>query len=334
MEVAGGLMTLSDLQGYEVSWETPVRASLPHTDLTLLSSPPPGSGSVLEAILGIAGLYQPSPPDLTRPAAWHRFVEACKFSFAKRTLLGDWNSDRQLGEAVRDVVSNLTSTSWWEEVVSRISDVTTSEDPAWYGGQFSQVEDGGTAHMSILSPAGDAVSVTSTINTLYGSKYMSPSTGIILNNQMDDFSYPNIINAYGVRPSESNMVAPGKRPVSSMSPTILVDTDNRVTAVVGASGGTKIITAVAQVLYRLVYLGQTVKQAVDARRLHHQLLPMVVVYEDGVTQWMVDGLEKMGHKMNKISIGGSIVQAIFVDRNTGEITANADFRKGGGVTGF
>ena len=267
MEVAGGLMTLSDLQGYEVSWETPVRASLPHTDLTLLSSPPPGSGSVLEAILGIAGLYQPSPPDLTRPAAWHRFVEACKFSFAKRTLLGDWNSDRQLGEAVRDAVSNLTSTSWWGEVVSRISDVTTSEDPAWYGGQFSQVEDGGTAHMSILSPAGDAVSVTSTINTLYGSKvvivgfcvslkssgvqFMSPSTGIILNNQMDDFSYPNIINAYGVRPSESNMVAPGKRPVSSMSPTILVDTDNRVTAVVGASGGTKIITAVAQVLYRL-----------------------------------------------------------------------------------
>lgn len=163
---------------------------------------------------------------------------------------------------------------------------------------------------------------------------MSPSTGILLNNQMDDFSYPNVVNAYGVRPSESNMVAPGKRPVSSMSPSILVDSQNRVMAVVGASGGTKIITSVAQVIYRMVYLGQSVKEAVDARRLHHQLVPMVIVYEDGVTQWLVDGLKKMGHKLSKVSLGGSIVQAIFVDKMTGEITANADFRKGGTVAGF
>jgi len=334
LQEGGGVMTLSDLHNYKVKWEAPVRAALPHTDLTVLSSPPPGSGSVLTAILGLAGSYKPTPADRNRPMAWHRFIEACKFSFAKRTLLGDWNSDRQLGQSVRQLVNNLTSSEWWVETVARISDLTTSPDPAWYGAKFSSVEDSGTAHISILSPAGDAVSVTSTINTLYGSKFMSPSTGIILNNQMDDFSYPNLINAYGVSPSESNMVSPGKRPVSSMSPSILVDSSNRVISVVGASGGTKIITSVAQVLYRTVYLGQSVKQAVDARRLHHQLLPMVIVYEDGVTQWMVDGLEKIGHNMTKISVGGSIVQAIFVDRLTGVITANADFRKAGTVAGF
>ena len=122
--------------------------------------------------------------------------------------------------------------------------------------------------------------------------------------------------------------------LSSMSPSILVDSSNRVIAVVGASGGTKIITAVAQVLYRMLYLGQSVKQAVDARRLHHQLIPMEILYEEGVTQWMVDGLEKIGHKTRKSSLGGSIVQAILVDRQTGVVTANADFRKDGAVEGF
>ena len=122
--------------------------------------------------------------------------------------------------------------------------------------------------------------------------------------------------------------------LSSMTPSILVDSSNRVIAVVGASGGTKIITAVAQVIVRMIYMGQSVKQAVDARRIHHQLIPMEILYEDGVTQWMVDGLEKIGHKTRKFSLGGSIVQAILLDRETGAITANADFRKDGSVEGF
>lgn len=119
-----------------------------------------------------------------------------------------------------------------------------------------------------------------------------------------------------------------------MSPTIVVDSDNRVVAIVGASGGTKIITSVAQVIYRMVYMGQTVKEAVDARRLHHQLVPMKIVYEEGVTRWLVNGLRADGHELSKSGVGGSIVQAVQVDRETGEITANADFRKGGTVAGF
>lgn len=333
IQEAGGIMTSEDLASYRVSWEEPVRGRLPHTDYTVISSPPPASGSVMLAILGIAGQYSPLPPDVNRVTSWHRFIEACKFAYAKRTLLGDWSVD-SIASGVREVVSNMTSEAWWSETIARISDTATNTDPRWYGAEFSSVEDSGTAHMSILSPQGDAVSVTSTVNLLYGSKFMSPRTGIVLNNQMDDFSYPGLVNAFGVPPSESNMVAPGKRPVSSMSPTIVVDSDNRVVAIVGASGGTKIITSVAQVIYRMVYMGQSVKEAVDARRLHHQLVPMRIVYEEGVTRWLVDGLRAVGHEVSKSRVGGSIIQAVQVDRETGDITANADFRKGGTVAGF
>jgi len=328
-----GIITMEDLENYKVSWESPAEAEVPHTGYKVYSSPPPGSGAIMASILGISGGYNPSPPDKNRPLAWHRFIEACKFAYAKRTLLGDWKNE-MVEKEVQALVGNLTNPKWWGEVREKIIDDSTRDDPKQYGAQYYSVEDGGTAHVSVISPVGDAVSVTSTVNLLFGSKFMSPSTGIILNNQMDDFSYPNILNSFGIPPSENNMVSPGKRPVSSMSPTVVVDKEGRVVTVVGASGGTKITTAVAQVLYRMIYLGQTVKEAVDARRLHHQLVPMEIKYEDGVTRWMVDGLAKFGHNMTKQAVGGSVVQAILVDRETGDITANADFRKEGSVAGL
>jgi len=163
---------------------------------------------------------------------------------------------------------------------------------------------------------------------------MSPKTGIILNNQMDDFSFPGITNSFGIQPSPRNFPVPGKRPLSSMSPSIVLDEDGRVLLVAGASGGSKIITAVAQVLLRVLYLREDIKTAIDSRRLHHQLLPMKVKYEFGTTKWTVKGLQGYGHEVEPQGVGGSIVQAISVDRSTGKIYANADFRKGGATAGF
>ena len=183
LEEAGGLMTLGDLRNYSVRWETPVKAVLPQSSLTLLSSPPPASGSVLAAILGLAGLKEPRPADLNRPQAWQNFIEASKFAFAQRTLLGDWASGEELGRSVRRVVERLTNSGtaqWWADTAARISQVTTSQDPAWYGAQFSSVEDSGTSHISILDPAGNAVAVTSTINTLYGGKVSQAASGVQL----------------------------------------------------------------------------------------------------------------------------------------------------------
>jgi len=270
-----------------------VRADLPNTEFSLLSSPPPGSGAILAGILGLVGGYKPTPADRRSPLGWHRFLEACKFAYARRTLMGDWKHAESEGleDEVSELVTNLTSSTWLDSTRGKISDTQTVNNASFYGAEFFNVEDAGTAHISVLSPAGDAVAVTSTVNLYFGSKFRSPSTGIIMNNQMDDFAYPDLINAFGVPPSENNMVAPGKRPVSSMSPSVVVNRAGRVVAVVGASGGTKITTAVAQVLYRVLFLGQGIKEAVDARRLHHQLYPNQVLYESGTTRWLVEGLQ-------------------------------------------
>jgi len=335
IQKAGGIITMEDLASYKVQWEEPITHQLKNMGYTIVSSPPPGSGAILASILGVMDAYQPTALDRHRPLSWHRFIEACKFGFAKRTEMGDWRYG-PIRDQVVDLVTNLTSQDWVEHIKTSIDDTRTYLDAEHYGAESSLHEDHGTCHHSVLSPDGDAVSVTASVNLIWGCKFMSPTTGIIMNNQMDDFASPNITSAYNVPPSPNNFIAPGKRPMSSMSTTIILDNDGRVISVIGASGGTKIITAVAQVLLRVLYLGQDVKQAVDARRYHHQLFPMNLGYEDGVTQWLVEGLKDYGHNTtdSKFRVGGAAVQAIFVDPKTGVIQANADFRKGGTADGF
>ena len=204
------MMTLSDLKNYSVSWETPVRAVLPHTDLTLLTSPPPGSGSVLAAILGLSGLKKPRPADLNRSQAWQTFIEACKFAFAKRTLLGDGARDEELGRNVRRLVSLLTNTTgWWQDTAARISEVSTSQDPAWYGAQFSSGEDGGTTHISVMDPAGNAVSVTSTINTFYGGKVSQTGSVFLSSHQKVLVHVP--VHGNNSQQSNGRFLLPGHR---------------------------------------------------------------------------------------------------------------------------
>lgn len=335
VQKAGGIITMDDMRSYKVQWEETVSYKLKNSGYTLISSPPPGSGVITNSIVALMDLYEPVPMDKHRPLLWHRFVEACKFAFAKRTEMGDWTIP-EIRQQVKDVVANLSSHDWVKTIKSKINDFQTNQDPEFYGAKTTFEEDHGTCHHCFLSPEGDAVSVTASVNLIWGCKFMSPSTGLIMNNQMDDFASPNITSAYNVPPSPNNFIAPGKRPMSSMSTTIVVDDQGRVVAVTGASGGTKIISATAQVLMNAFYLGKNVKEAVDSRRLHHQLFPMNLNYEDGTTTWLIDALKGYGHNMtySKYRVGGAAVQAIIVDPSTGSITANADFRKKGAVDGF
>ncbi|CAG2183652.1 unnamed protein product, partial [Oppiella nova] len=133
-------------------------------------------------------------------------------------------------------------------------------------------EDHGTSHVSIVDKFGNAASISATVNMFFGSKVVSAKTGIILNDEMDDFS-SNYTNAFDVPPSEHNLIESGKRPLSSMCPSIFTDPSGNVRLIIGASGGTKITTAVALIAIRHLWMNETIKHAIDWPRIHHQLFP-------------------------------------------------------------
>lgn len=166
----------------------------------------------------------------------------------------------------------------------------------------------------------------------FGSKVLSKKTGLILNSEMDDFS-SNFTNSFGVPPSDHNMIEAGKRPLSSMCPSIFVDQSGNVRLVIGASGGTKITTSVATVAIRHLWLNETIKEAIDWPRIHHQLFPNEIVYETNFPNDILLGLKALGHQIKDLGTErGAVVMAVSRDNNA--IYANSDFRKGGDVDGI
>uniref|UniRef100_A0AAR5PM46 Gamma-glutamyltransferase n=1 Tax=Dendroctonus ponderosae TaxID=77166 RepID=A0AAR5PM46_DENPD len=328
LKEAGGIITSEDLEKYEAEWMDPISIKF-STQETVYTSPPPGSGAILTLILGILDGYQfdrDNIEDLNSTVlTYHRIIEAFKYAYAKRTELGDTNFVN-----ISDLLSNLTSQEYAHNIRSKIMDNTTFQDPKHYGAVFYDKGDHGTAHISIIDQNGDAISITSSINLFFGNGMTSKQTGIIYNSVIDDFSFPYFKNYFGLPGSPNNKMQPGKRPLSSMSPTIIVDKDGDAKMVVGASGGTVITSTVAWTIIRSLWFEENVKEAVDAPRIHHQLYPMQIMYEYGVLQQVLDGLKALGHKVQRNL--SSIVCAL--KKENGKITANADYRKGGDVYGL
>ncbi|XP_049941993.1 scoloptoxin SSD14-like isoform X1 [Schistocerca serialis cubense] len=329
----GGIMTMDDLRNYEIHWEPPVSAKL-SGNVTLYTMPLPGSGPVLAFILNILDGYIPASDEIT---TYQRITEAFKYGYGRRTELGD----PYFNEDVLEIVKNLTSRSYAESIRAQISDSVTYNDPGHYGAVLSQPDDHGTAHISVIAPNGDAVSVTSTINLFFGAMVVSKSTGIILNDEMDDFSAPNITSAAGIPPSPANFIQPGKRPLSSMSPSIFVNGSGDVQLVTGAAGGPKIISATTLVSIYSLWFNKTIKEAIDHSRIHHQLFPMTLLYEEGFEENVIEGLSKIGHSVQEFPLGGTSVNGIGVSSRVtgiavsgGKIYANSDFRVNGVVAGF
>ncbi|XP_066267537.1 glutathione hydrolase 1 proenzyme-like isoform X1 [Branchiostoma lanceolatum] len=328
---ADGIITEQDLRDYQAEVTPPLNISLAG-GLTVLSSPAPSSGPVLSLILNILDGYRLNASsvdgDDNQILTYHRIVEAFKFAYAKRTELGDPNFVE-----IEELVRNMTSRDFADTLRLRIDDSTT-HNYTYYGPSFALSPDGGTSHLSVLGPNGDAVSVTSTINLYFGAKLRSPSTGIILNDEMDDFSTPNLTNAFGVPPSPANFIRPGKRPLSSMVPVVVLDSNNDVRLVVGASGGTKITTATAYAAMQHLWFGLNIKDAVEKPRMHHQLVPQRVDIESSrlfTPQAVLDGLLQKGHVINEA--GSAIVQAV-ARVGSDVITAACDSIKGGFPAGF
>lgn len=327
----GAILSAKDLNMYRATWEEPLKANL-FNGIRLYTVGMPASGALLTYILNILDNFHFTPESIadynSTILTYHRMIETFKYAYALRNEMGD-----KKFVDMKELTKNLTSRSFAYLTQMKINDRETWDDPKHYGAvTMSDAKDQGTAHVSVLAPNGDAVAATSTINFYFGSGVVSARTGILMNNAMNDFGVPSTVSYFGIPPSPNNYIAPEKRPLSSMVPSILVDKNGDVKMVIGASGGTKITTTVAQIVAKILWMGQTVKQAMDAPRIHHQLYPSEIFYEYGIQKQVVDGLKKIGHKTSRYRVRGSVACVILINNDT--VYANADFRKGGDVYGI
>ncbi|GFN91269.1 gamma-glutamyltranspeptidase 1 [Plakobranchus ocellatus] len=334
LEEIEALVSGRDILTYEVLEKEPLEITLDDT-LRVMSPPAPSGGPVLSFMLNIMEGYKLQPKDVATLEAkvltYHRIIESFKFGYAKRTALGDEDFVN-----ITELVANLTSKAYADSIRQLITDNVT-HDYHYYGPSFYTPKTSGTSHLSVLDQDGNAVAVTSTINGRFGAGLRGRRTGIIWNNEMDDFSAPNITNEYGLLPTEANFIKPGKRPLSSMCPTITVKSGgaegrDQVQQIIGAAGGSKITTTVAWTAEHNLWLGKSIKESVDMYRLHHQLLPPQLQYEEGSDELVLQGLKEKGHELLQFSLGESVSQGIEV--KDGEIFAASDYRKGGTPDGF
>ncbi|KAI5405964.1 gamma-glutamyltransferase [Lathyrus oleraceus] len=337
---AGGILGIKDLRSYTVKQKEPI--SIDFLGLKILGMPPPSGGHPMMLLLNILAQYE-LPSGLSGALGIHREIEALKHVFAVRMSLGDPDFVN-----ITEVLSDMLSTKFARMLRKDINDNRTYNS-SHYGGKWNQINDHGTSHLSIIDFDRNAVSMTSTVNEYFGAKILSPSTGIVLNNEMNDFSMPMNVSKDVPPPAPANFVEPGKRPLSSMSPTIALK-DEKVKAVVGASGGIMIIAATSEVLLNHFVKGMDPFSSVTAPRVYHQLIPNVVDYENWTT---VNGdhfelsadirasLRSKGHVLQGLA-GGTICQLIVSDvsehsginKGIGKLVAVSDPRKGGFPAGF
>ncbi|KAK4283683.1 hypothetical protein QN277_000608 [Acacia crassicarpa] len=321
---AGGILTMRDLQAYRVKQKEPLSADI--LGLKILGMPPPSGGPPTILMLNILAQYE-VPSGFLDPLVIHREIEALKFSVGMN--LGDPDF-----ENITEATSHIFSPKFAKELED-INDSKTFE-PRHYGG----------SHVSIIDQKRNAVSMTVTINYYFGAGMLSPSTGIVLNNEMDDFSMPANVSKNVPPPAPANFIAPGKRPLSSISPSIVLK-DGKLKAVVGASGGAMIPAGTAEVLLNHFVRGMDPFRSVMSPRVYHQVIPNVVNYENWTTvsgdhiELSADiraALQKKGHVLKGLA-GGTICQFIVQDferskNGIGKLVAVSDPRKGGFPAGF
>ncbi|OQV12312.1 Gamma-glutamyltranspeptidase 1 [Hypsibius exemplaris] len=334
VQEGGGILQMEDLQNYQVLVEAPIATTL-RRNLTLYGLGPPSGNVLLHYMINILEGYNYDQPwsemsDDEKVLFYHRLLETMKFGFAQRTKLADPAFIPTAKELAEKMLNPITA----EEARQKINDTQAFDDPAYYGGEsIAEVNTGGTAHVSVMDNEGNAVSYSTSLNNIFGSYRVSKSTGIMLNNHMDDFTTTDQPNIFGVPPSKANKIAPGKRPQSSMTPALIVDGRGYARVVAGGSGGTRIVTGILNILTRILYFKEDLKSALNAPRLHHQLFPAEVEYEKRFNEAHVDSLRKKGHKMVRSGAPQkypySAVEVVYANTTDGKLYAVSDGRKGG-----
>jgi len=298
MEANGGLITTEDLKNYKAVIRQPVRGA--YRGYEIVSMPPPSSGGIhLIQILNILEHFPIADLGHNSAATLHRMAEAMKLAYADRSeYLGDT-------DFVKVPVQGLTSKDYAAELVKLIDLNRARPATEIKPGKPAPYESDQTTHYSVMDSQGNIVSTTYTINFSYGTGITAAGTGILLNNEMDDFSSkPGVPNAYGLIGGEANAIEPGKRPLSSMSPTIVFKAGKPFLAT-GSPGGSRIITTVLQIVMNIIDHGMNVAEATIATRVHHQWLPDELRVEEGLSPDTVRLLEELGHKVVKKRTMGS-----------------------------
>ncbi|CAF1606516.1 unnamed protein product [Adineta ricciae] len=331
----GGIINPYDLETYHARVKPSISVTL-GGNYTAYGVPPPASSAITLLILKVMDGYGLTPHSLDSDEKQVRFYhilnETFKYAYGKRSAMGDeYDSQTEKNHNIEQLLKLVLSPEYAEEIREKIREDKT-QPLEYYEPMFEPQTDHGTSHCSIIDAAGNAVAATSTVNTDFGAFVYGRHTGIIYNNQMDDFSQPGLANYYGYAPSPANFITPFKRPMSSMSPLIVTDSSGEVILILGGSGGSRIISSVAQVAIYNLWLGKSIRDAVDMPRLHQQLIPMELELEKRFPVNVVHGLLAKGHTMSGFR-GGCVVQAV-ERRHANELWAVSDARKGGAPDGL
>ncbi|KAI6708782.1 gamma-glutamyltranspeptidase, partial [Diplocarpon mali] len=303
LRASGGIMTLEDLATYQVAIRDPIRISYHGYELT--SCGVPSSGAVALSILKIIEGY-PASDAANQNLSAHRMNEAMRFSYAARAELGDPDFFSYMTGLEADMLKPSTAS----HIRDRISDHHTRNVTDYNAKAFDLPENHGTSHIVTADGSGMSVSLTSTVNILFGSQLVVPETGVIMNDQMNDFSIPGVRNAFGFEPSPINFIAPHKRPLSSISPIIATHPNGTLALSIGAAGGSRIITATALAVRDVLERGTSLAAALAEPRMHDQLVPATTTVEYAFDKSTAEALRRMGHNVTLVEPGFSAVQGL------------------------
>lgn len=316
VNAAGGIISLDDMKNFKIEDMKVLETKL--KELTVLGLPPPAGGVQVGLMLNMIDKLGWKKEQANDGLLYHQLVETYKFGYGHRTLLGDPSTNPRMS----GTVSALLTPEFAASLVARIDNNHTFSDPAYYGGGVS-VADEGTGHISVIDSSEVMVSLTLSLNSPFGNQVMLPDLGIILNNQLMDFDQ----NA-----SSPNGLAPGKRPLSSMAPSVLINEEHPCNhrLIMGGMGGMNITTALVETIVNSVILKKNISKAIDSPRLHNQLVPSITYYEPGFSEKIRSVLEAKGHILQLQPINPMSAQVMAVEKTNDDVKAWSDFRSYGG----
>jgi gamma-glutamyltranspeptidase/glutathione hydrolase len=335
----GGLITAADLAAYEVKEREPIRGSYRGYDI--ISAPPPSSGGVaLVEILNTLEGFDLAKFGNRSADAIHLETEAFRRAFYDRA---DFMGDPDFSKVpVAQLIDKKYAAAWRDSIDTNHASASQNLKRPSIFNELERVaqsrptvirEPENTTHYSVVDAEGNAVAVTTTLNDSFGSRVTAEGLGFLLNDEMDDFAAKQgVPNTYGLIQGPANAIGPGKRPLSAMTPTIVLK-DGKLFLVLGSPGGPRIITIVANILIGVVDFSLDIAEAVNAPRFHHQWLPDEILVEDRLSPDTMNVLRSKGHKLNIKHFWGD-GECIMVDPKTGERLGASDGRNNGKAVGY